>query len=108
VAAIDAAIRRSPAHWFYWLQTDDLVSLGLLPAAPPTGMAASQEPAVGEPAVLIEDRRSSSDHPGGQHGRREGHGSGVAVPDDQADREERRSLGMAVTYGGAGRGREGE
>ena len=33
VAAIDAAIRRSPAHWFYWLQTDDLVSLGLLPAA---------------------------------------------------------------------------
>jgi len=108
VAAIDAAIRRSPAHWFYWLQTDDLVSLGLLPAAPPTGSAASQEPAVGEPAVLIEDRRSSSDHQGGQHGRREGHGSGVAGPDDQADPEERRSPGMAVTYGGAGRGREGE
>jgi len=116
VAAIDAAIRRSPAHWFYWLQTDDLVSLGLLPAAPPAGPAATPEPAVGEPAVPIEDRRSSSDHQGGQssdhqggqHGRGEGHGSGVAVPDGQADREERRSPGMAVTYGGAGRGREGE
>ena len=105
VAAIDAAIRRSPAHWFYWLQTDDLVSLGLLPAAPPTGTAAvSPEPAVGEPAAPIEDRRSSSDHQGGQHGRHEGHGSAASVPDDQADREERRSLGMAVTYGGAGRG----
>jgi Kdo2-lipid IVA lauroyltransferase/acyltransferase len=34
VAAIEAAIRRSPAHWFYWFQTDDLATLGLLPAAP--------------------------------------------------------------------------
>ena len=73
VAAIDAAIRRSPAHWFYWLQTDDLVSLGLLPAVPPTGTAAtSPEPAVGEPAAPIEDRRSSSDHQAVSHGRREG------------------------------------
>jgi lauroyl/myristoyl acyltransferase len=109
VAAIDGAIRKNPAHWFYWLQTDDLVSLGLLPAAPPTGMAAaSPEPAVGEPAAPIEDRRSPSDYQGGQHGRRESHASGAAMPDDQADREERRSLGMAVTYGGAGRGSEGE
>jgi Kdo2-lipid IVA lauroyltransferase/acyltransferase len=32
VAAMDAAIRTSPADWFYWFQTDDLASLGLLPA----------------------------------------------------------------------------
>jgi lauroyl/myristoyl acyltransferase len=40
VAAMEAAIRKSPAHWFYWFQTDDLVTLGLLPAAPATGAAA--------------------------------------------------------------------
>jgi KDO2-lipid IV(A) lauroyltransferase len=39
VAAIDAAVRRSPAHWYYWFETDELVSLGLLPAVPPTGTA---------------------------------------------------------------------
>jgi Kdo2-lipid IVA lauroyltransferase/acyltransferase len=37
VAAMDAAIRTSPAQWIFWHSTDDLVSLGLLPAAPPTG-----------------------------------------------------------------------
>ena len=89
VAAMDAAIRTSPAHWFFWFKTDDLASLGLVPAAPPTGTAAvSPEPAVGEPAALLEDRRSASDHQGGQHGQREGHGSGAIVQDDQADREE--------------------
>jgi lauroyl/myristoyl acyltransferase len=40
VAAMEAAIRTRPAHWFYWFQTDDLVTLGLLPAAPPTEAAA--------------------------------------------------------------------
>jgi phosphatidylinositol dimannoside acyltransferase len=40
VAAIDAAIRTSPAHWFFWFKTDDLATLGLLPAAPPAGTAA--------------------------------------------------------------------
>jgi lauroyl/myristoyl acyltransferase len=30
VAAMDAAIRTNPAHWFYWASTDDLASLGLL------------------------------------------------------------------------------
>lgn len=40
VAAIEAAIRTSPAHWFYWFQTDDLAALGLLPATPQTGAAA--------------------------------------------------------------------
>lgn len=36
VAAMDAAIRTSPAQWIFWNNTDDLASLGLLPAAPPT------------------------------------------------------------------------
>jgi lauroyl/myristoyl acyltransferase len=31
-AAIDAAIRARPAHWVYWANSDDLASLGLLPA----------------------------------------------------------------------------
>ena len=31
VAAIEAAIRTSPAQWLYWEGTDDLASLGLLP-----------------------------------------------------------------------------
>ena len=58
VAAMDAAIRTSPAHWFYWGQTDDLTSLGLLPAARSAGTAAdSPQPSVGEPAALLEDRR---------------------------------------------------
>jgi lauroyl/myristoyl acyltransferase len=35
VAAIDAAIRTRPAQWQSWFETDDLVSLGLLPAAAP-------------------------------------------------------------------------
>jgi KDO2-lipid IV(A) lauroyltransferase len=35
VAAMDAAIRRNPAQWIFWHSTDDLVSLGLLSAAPP-------------------------------------------------------------------------
>ncbi|MGO8892266.1 MAG: lysophospholipid acyltransferase family protein [Streptosporangiaceae bacterium] len=58
VAAIDAAIRTSPAHWYFWFNTDDLASLGLLPAAPSAGTAAvSPQPSVGEPAALLEDRR---------------------------------------------------
>ena len=39
VAAMDAAIRASPAHWVYWADTADLASLGLLPAAPSAGTA---------------------------------------------------------------------
>jgi lauroyl/myristoyl acyltransferase len=35
VAAMDAAIRTSPAQWIFWHSTDDLVRLGLLAAAPP-------------------------------------------------------------------------
>ena len=58
VAAMDAAIRTSPAHWEYWVSTDDLASVGLLSAAPPTGTAAvSPQPAIGEPAAPLEDRR---------------------------------------------------
>jgi lauroyl/myristoyl acyltransferase len=41
VAAVDAAIRKSPAHWAYWASTADLASLGLIPAITPAGMAAS-------------------------------------------------------------------
>jgi len=48
VAAMDAAIRKSPAHWVYWAHTGDLASLGLLPAAPSAEMAAVRpQPAVG-------------------------------------------------------------
>ena len=57
VAAMDTAVRTNPAHWVYWAYTDDLATLGLLPAAPPTGTAAViPQPAVGEPAALFEDR----------------------------------------------------
>jgi KDO2-lipid IV(A) lauroyltransferase len=53
VAAVDAAIRRNPAHWAYWASTADLASLGLLPAPPPAGTAAvSPQPTAGEPVVL--------------------------------------------------------
>jgi lauroyl/myristoyl acyltransferase len=41
VAAMETAIRTSPAHWFYWFQTEDLVTVGLVPAAPPTRAAAA-------------------------------------------------------------------
>jgi lauroyl/myristoyl acyltransferase len=40
VAAMDTAVRTNPAHWVYWANTDDLAALGLLPAAPPAGLAA--------------------------------------------------------------------
>jgi KDO2-lipid IV(A) lauroyltransferase len=40
VAAMDTAIRTKPAHWVYWADTDDLVSLGILPAAP-AGLAST-------------------------------------------------------------------
>jgi KDO2-lipid IV(A) lauroyltransferase len=63
VAAIDAAVRRSPAEWMYWADTADLRSLGLLPAASPNGSASViLQPAIGEPAALLDDRRSASDH----------------------------------------------
>jgi KDO2-lipid IV(A) lauroyltransferase len=35
VTAMDAAIRTSPAHWYFWFESGDLARLGLLPAAPP-------------------------------------------------------------------------
>ena len=35
VAAMEAAIRESPAQWAFWDNTDGLTRLGLLPAAPP-------------------------------------------------------------------------
>jgi len=51
VAAIDAAVKRSPAEWFYWSCTDGISKLGLLPAATPTG---------GDPATPHCDSTSSS------------------------------------------------
>jgi KDO2-lipid IV(A) lauroyltransferase len=47
VAAMDAVIRASPAPWVYWANSDDLASLGLLPAAPPAGMAAVNSASLG-------------------------------------------------------------
>ena len=65
VAAMDAAVQRSPAEWVYWASTEDLSSLGLLPAAPPAETAAViPQPAIAEPSELLEDRRSASDHQG--------------------------------------------
>jgi Kdo2-lipid IVA lauroyltransferase/acyltransferase len=32
VAAMDAAVKRSPAEWVYWASTEDLSNLGLLPS----------------------------------------------------------------------------
>jgi lauroyl/myristoyl acyltransferase len=40
VAAMDDAIRANPAHWYYWFQTDDLATIGLLPAAQPAEVSA--------------------------------------------------------------------
>jgi lauroyl/myristoyl acyltransferase len=40
VAAMDAAVKASPAEWLYWANTEDLAGLGLLPEASPTGTAA--------------------------------------------------------------------
>ena len=54
VAAMDAAIRTNPAHWVYWANTDDLASLGLLPAAPPARTDADgTQPATGEPMPKV-------------------------------------------------------
>jgi KDO2-lipid IV(A) lauroyltransferase len=58
VAAMDAAVRTSPAEWVYWAKTDDLATLGLVPAAPPAGTATViPPPAADEPAALLEDGR---------------------------------------------------
>jgi Kdo2-lipid IVA lauroyltransferase/acyltransferase len=45
-AAIDAAIRTSPADWNFWFEETALARLGVLPTAPPVG-AVSPQPAVG-------------------------------------------------------------
>jgi lauroyl/myristoyl acyltransferase len=38
VAAMDTAVRTSPAHWVYWANTDDLATAGLLAPAPPAAV----------------------------------------------------------------------
>jgi Kdo2-lipid IVA lauroyltransferase/acyltransferase len=45
-AAMDTTIRTNPAHWYYWASTDDLASLGLLSAAPPTGTPTSRSDSI--------------------------------------------------------------
>jgi lauroyl/myristoyl acyltransferase len=59
VAAMNAAVKRSPAEWVYWASTEDLSRLGLLPAASPTGtVAVIPQPAIAEPPALLEGWRS--------------------------------------------------
>jgi KDO2-lipid IV(A) lauroyltransferase len=58
VAAIDAAIRKNPAQWSFWDNTDHLVGFGLLPAAASAGTSAVNP----QPTALLEDRRSASDY----------------------------------------------
>ena len=41
VAAMDNAVRTNPAHWVYWANTDDLATLGLLPATGTADTAAA-------------------------------------------------------------------
>jgi KDO2-lipid IV(A) lauroyltransferase len=62
VAAIDAAIRTSPAHWLYWVSLDELASFGVFPAAGPDRSAAVvPQPASGEPSEFLSDQRSASE-----------------------------------------------
>jgi phosphatidylinositol dimannoside acyltransferase len=42
-AEVSAAILRSPAHWEFWFNTDDLASLGLIPPQPDSSPAAAPE-----------------------------------------------------------------
>jgi Kdo2-lipid IVA lauroyltransferase/acyltransferase len=53
VAAIEAAIRTSPANWFYWFRTDDLAAIGLLPPVRLTGTAS------------VSPQHATSEHAGG-------------------------------------------
>jgi hypothetical protein len=41
VAAMDAALKTSPAEWFYWADTGGLSSLGLLPGDSTSSSTAS-------------------------------------------------------------------
>jgi lauroyl/myristoyl acyltransferase len=51
-AAMDAAVRTNPAEWVYWANTDDLATLGLVPAPPAADPAAViPPPPVGEAAA---------------------------------------------------------
>ncbi len=58
VAAMEAAIRTSPAQWVYWANTADLASLGLLQPGP-----ASSGPASSGPASSAEASSASGGQP---------------------------------------------
>ena len=49
--AMDAAIRTSLAHWYFWFETGDLARLGLLPAAPQAGKDHGEERSPGTAAM---------------------------------------------------------
>jgi lauroyl/myristoyl acyltransferase len=61
VAAMDAAIRTSPAHWFLWFKADDIANLGLLRAGPPAGTATvGPQHAAGDGAGRVGELRQFS------------------------------------------------
>jgi len=53
VAEVSAAILRSPAHWEFWFDSDDLARLGLIPPQPDRSQAAAP--------VLLADGRGPQD-----------------------------------------------
>jgi len=54
-AEVSAAIQRSPAHWEFWANADDLADLGLIPLQPDRSPAAA--------ADLLPDRGFLPDGP---------------------------------------------
>jgi|SRR5579875_561887 lauroyl/myristoyl acyltransferase len=64
-AAMDAAIRASPAQWIFWHSTDDLAGLGLLSAAPPAGTEHAgggvKPPYAAYPASAVSDAEKAKD-----------------------------------------------
>ena len=101
VAAMDTAVRTSPAQWVYWASTDDLAASGLVPAAPPAGTAAvNAQPADGEPAALLEDRRLASENQGlGTPGARDSYfAAGGVLCSTRATRSATVTSSMVIRY----------
>ena len=83
-AAIDAAIRTSPAHWNFWFEAEVLARLGVLPAAPAIGTAALSRQlacfASLEPGVQPQTTRYLRCGPGSRHASRVRRSSREAYP----------------------------
>ena len=60
VAAMETAIRTRPANWFYWHSSEDLASMGVLPA---DATALGTPAAVGVPVALLADRPAAPGRP---------------------------------------------